>query len=150
MRNHASYHFFALRGLAGLRGLRRNGLRYAEEQAAIERWLEAVVSTLASDWACGYELALAGRLVKGYGEPNLRGKRNLAHVVDHLAAGGTFATPAERAQAIREAREAALADEGGAGLDAALVRHGAPPRPPVVRPIVWTKRPTASDARGRP
>ncbi len=140
----------ALRVLAGLKALRRKGLRYAEEQVAIERWLDAVVSALASDWASGYELALAGRLVKGYGETNLRGKRNLAHIVDHLAAAGTFATPAERAQAIREAREAALADEGGAGLDAALVRYGAPPRPPVVRPIVWAKRPAASDARGRP
>ena len=52
-------------------------------------------------------LALAGRFVEGCGETNLRCKRNLAHVVEHLAAGSSFATPAGRAQAIREPREAA-------------------------------------------
>ena len=139
----------ALRVLAGLRWLRPKGLRYAEEQAAIGRWLDAVVAALAADWACGYELALAGRLVKGYGDTNLRGKRNLAHVVDHLATGGAFETPAARAQAIREAREAALADEGGQRLDAALVRHGAPPRPAVVRPVVWMKKPAPPATRDR-
>jgi indolepyruvate ferredoxin oxidoreductase beta subunit len=139
----------ALRVLAGLRWLRPKGLRYSEEQAAIERWLDAVVAALATDWACGYELALAGRLVKGYGDTNLRGKRNLAHIVDHLATGGAFDTPAARAQAIREAREAALADEGGQRLDAALVRHGAPPRPVVARPVVWVKKPAPPATRGR-
>jgi indolepyruvate ferredoxin oxidoreductase beta subunit len=129
----------ALRTLAALRPLRRFMSRYADEQARIERWLAAIVDALASDWSTAYEVALAGRLVKGYGDTNVRGKRNLAHIVDHLATRA-FATPTERARAIREAREAALADEGGRALDAALVKHGAPPRPPVVKPIVWTKR----------
>ena len=139
----------ALRALAGLRWLRPKGLRYAEEQAAIERWIAAVVGGLGADWACGYELALAGRLVKGYGDTNVRGKRNLAHIVDHLAAGGRFETPAARAQAIREAREAALADEGGQRLDATLVRHGAPPRPALARPIVWLKKPASPATPGQ-
>lgn len=133
-----------LRALASLRGLRRRGSRYAEEQAGIERWLAAVVAALASDWQCGYEIALAGRLVKGYGATNLRGKRNLAHLLEHLASGGTFASPAARAQAIREAREAALADEGGRGLDQALGRHGVPPRPVAVQPIRWMGKPAAA------
>jgi len=30
---------------------------------------------------------------------------------------------------VREAREAALADEAGTALDRALLAHGAPPRP---------------------
>ena len=133
-----------LRALASLRGLRRRGSRYAEEQAGIERWLAAVVAALASDWQCGYEIALAGRLVKGYGATNLRGKRNLAHLLEHLASGGTFASPAARAQAIREAREAALADEGGRGLDQALGRHGVPPRPVAVQPIRWMGKSAAA------
>lgn len=139
----------ALRVLAGLRWLRPKGLRYAEEQAAIGRWLAAVVAALRTDWACGYELALAGRIVKGYGDTNVRGKRNLAHIVEHLAAGAGFETAAARAQAIREAREAALADEGGQRLDAALVRHGAPPRPVAARPVVWMKKPAPPPARGQ-
>ena len=132
--------FLALRLLAGRRGLRRRGARYAQEQAGIERWLAAVERAAAVDWACAFELALAGRLVKGYGATNERGKRNLAHILEHLAEGGAFATAAARAEAIRAAREAALADEGGRALDAALAAHGAPARPAVARPIRWHPR----------
>jgi len=139
--------FTVLRALAALRGLRPRMSRYAEEQAAIERWLAAIVPALALDWSCGYEVALCGRLVKGYGDTNARGKRNLAHIVDHLAGERAFASPAERTQAIRDAREAALADEGGRTLDAALARHGAPPRPLVAKPIAWVKKPAAPGPR---
>jgi indolepyruvate ferredoxin oxidoreductase beta subunit len=139
----------ALRALAALRPLRPRMSRYREEQAAIERWLAAVVAALARDWSCAHELALCGRLVKGYGDTNARGKRNLAHIVDELASRARFATDAERAQAIREAREAALADEGGSGLDTALARYGAAPRPSVAKPIVWMKRPQPRPAVGK-
>jgi indolepyruvate ferredoxin oxidoreductase beta subunit len=125
LRSDAIVGIVALRLLGSLRGLRRRGARYADEQAMIERWLDAIVRALTRDWELGYELALSGRLVKGYGATNLRGKRNLMHILDHLTTAG----------AVREAREAALADEGGRGLDAALVRHGAPPRPVVAQPI---------------
>ena len=139
--------FVLLRLLAALRGLRRIGSRYAEEQASIERWLATVERATRGDWHLGHELALCGRLIKGYGETNERGKRNLAHIVEHLADKGG-ADAAARAGAIREAREAALADEAGSALDAALVRHGAPPRPSVARPIVWARKRTAAPARG--
>ena len=100
------------------------------------------------DWQCAYELALCGRLIKGYGATNERGKRNLAHIVDHLAIGGSFATTAARSAAIRQAREAALADEGGKALDSALIKHGAPPRPVIAQPILWSKpRPKAVATR---
>jgi len=139
--------FAVLRMLAALRGLRPRMSRYAEEQEAIGRWLAAIAAALASDWPCAYEVALCGRLVKGYGETNARGKRNLAHIVGHLAGDRAFASPTERARAIRDAREAALADEGGRGLDAALARHGAPPRPVVAKPIAWVKKPAAPRPR---
>jgi len=122
--------FVALRVLAACRGLRRRGARFAQEQAAIERWLDAVAA--ATDWPCAYEIALCGRLVKGYGATNERGKHNLAHIVDHLGK--------REAAAIRKAREAALADEGGKALDQALVAHGAPARPVVAQPIRWTRK----------
>ena len=139
--------FLALRTLASLTGLRRRGTRYAQEQAAIERWLAAIAAAPGGDWQVAYEIALCGRLVKGYGTTLDRGKRNLAWVLEHLAIGGSFATPAQRAGAIRQAREAALADEDGRGLDATLVAHGAPARPPVAQPIRWvTKRPAGSAA----
>jgi indolepyruvate ferredoxin oxidoreductase beta subunit len=138
----------ALRALAGLRRVRRRGSRYAEEQAAIERWLAAIVAALAADWTCGYEIALTGRLIKGYGSTNLRGKRNLAHILEHLAGTGSLQAPAARGQAIREAREAALADEGGRALDQALGRHGVPPRPVVAQPIRWMRKPAAAAPPG--
>jgi len=129
-----------------MRPLRRRGARYAQEQAAIERWLAAVIEGTNTDWQLGFELGLCGRLIKGYGATNERGKQNLAHILDHLAASDGFATPAARAAAIREAREAALADEGGKALDEMLVRHGAPTRPVVPVPIVWQRRPKARAA----
>ena len=132
--------FVLLRTMAAMRPLRRRGARYAQEQAAIERWLAAVVDGAKAEWQLGFELAQCGRLIKGYGATNERGKHNLAHILDHLAGGAAFTTPSACAAAIREAREAALADEGGKALDDMLVRHGAPTRPVVPVPIVWQRR----------
>ena len=137
--------FFGLRLLAGMRGMRRHGSRYHDEQAAIERWLAAVEAAAAKSWECAHEIALCGRLVKGYGATNKRGKTNLAHILDHLAAATVGAD--QRAAAIRDAREAALADEGGKDLDAALIRHGAPPRPIGVKPIVFVPRKAVPPSR---
>ena len=139
VRTDGIFGFLALRTLASLRGLRRRGARFGEEQAMIERWLQAIERALRDDWCCGYEIALCGRLVKGYGATNERGKRNLMHILDHLVAR-PFANAAERAAAIRQARDAALADEDGRGLDAALARHGAPARPVVAQPIRWVRQ----------
>ncbi len=139
--------FLMLRSLAALRPLRRRGSRYRDEQAGIERWLAVLEAALPESWECAYEIALCGRLVKGYGATNARGKANLAHILDHLATANADA--AARAAAIRDAREAALADEGGKALDAALARHGAPPRPAVAQRIHFMPRASAPPARSR-
>jgi len=139
--SHSVFGMASLRLLASLRWLRRRGSRFAEEQTLIERWLAAVVEGTRADWRLGHEIALCGRLIKGYGSTNERGKNNLLHVVDHLAkAPLPDPSPAARATAIAAAREAALADDAGTALDAALVRHGAPPRPVKAQPIRWMKR----------
>jgi indolepyruvate ferredoxin oxidoreductase beta subunit len=135
--------FLALRTLSSLRWLRRRGARYAAEQAGIERWLSALVAAAAHDWHLAHEIALSARLVKGYGATNERGKENLLLILTHLADGN--ASAAERAHAIRDAREAALADETGTALDKTLTAHGAPPRPVKAQPIRWTM--TRSPAR---
>lgn len=137
--SHSVFGMASLRLLASLRWLRRRGSRFAEEQALIERWLAAVETGTREAWALGHELALCGRLIKGYGSTNERGKDNLLHVIDHLAAQPGIA-PAERAQAVAAARTAALADDAGKALDAALVEHGAPARPVKAQPIRWMKR----------
>ncbi|XXQ55179.1 indolepyruvate oxidoreductase subunit beta family protein [Xenophilus aerolatus] len=141
--SHSVLGMAALRTLASLKGLRRRGSRFAEEQALIERWLAAVESGTREGWALGHELALCGRLIKGYGSTNERGKTNLLHIVDHLARS-PGRTPDERAAAVAAARTAALADEAGTALDATLRQHGAPPRPVREQPIRWMRRPPAT------
>lgn len=139
LRTHAIHGFVLLRLLASLRGMRRRGTRYREEQRAIERWLRAIEAGCAADAALGYEIALCGRLVKGYGATNARGRGNLAHIVEHVAAA-TGQPPLARAAAVRSARDAALADEAGNALDAELARQGKPARPAVAQPIRWAPR----------
>ena len=128
----------ALRFVASLKRQRRRGSRFAVEQALIERWLAALERGLREDAALGREIADCGRLIKGYGSTNERGKHNLLHVIDHLAVGPK--PVAERAAAIRAAREAALADEGGLALDRTLVAHGAPTRPLKPQPVRFYRR----------
>jgi indolepyruvate ferredoxin oxidoreductase beta subunit len=137
--SHSVFGMASLRLLSSLRWLRRRGSRFAEEQALIERWLAAVERGTREAWALGHEIALCGRLIKGYGSTNERGKENLLHVTDHLAAQPGVA-PAVRAQSVASARVAALADDAGRALDAALVEHGAPARPVKAQPIRWMKR----------
>ena len=128
----------ALRLVAALKGQRRRGSRFALEQRLIEQWLAAVERGTREDAALGLELARCGRLIKGYGSTNERGKHNLLHIVEHLANGERPAL--QRAQAVAAAREAALADEAGRALDQTLVAAGAPPRPVPEQTIRWFKR----------
>ena len=137
---HTVFGVVALRILAGLRGLRRRGSRFAREQAMITRWLDAVEQGTRTDWQLGREIALCGRLIKGYGTTNERGKDNLLHVLDHMASSGEFSSAQVRADAIRAARLAALEDEGGKALDQALVKHGALARPVKAQPVMWVKK----------
>ncbi|MDB5958602.1 indolepyruvate oxidoreductase subunit beta family protein [Ramlibacter sp.] len=135
---HSIFGMVALRTLAGMKWLRVRGSRFATEQKMIEQWLQGVVQGSLRGWQLGHEIARCGRLIKGYGSTNERGKENLLHVLEHLARGGV---PMEAARAVRAAREAALADDAGKALDATLVQHGAPPRPVKAVPIRWVRKP---------
>ena len=138
---HSVFGMVALRLLARLKWLRVRGSRFALEQAMIDQWLQAVVLGTQRNWQLGYELALCGRLIKGYGATNERAKENLLHVIQHLAVAAPFASDAARARAIAQVREAALKDEAGVALDHALVQHGASARPVKAQPIRWVKSP---------
>jgi indolepyruvate ferredoxin oxidoreductase beta subunit len=132
--------FLVLRLLASLKWLRKRGSRFAQEQVLIERWLAAVEQGARSQWQLGHEIALCGRLVKGYGSTNDRGKDNLLHVLDHLAVGGQWDRLQARADAIRAARMAAMADDAGKELDKTLIKHGVAPLPVKAQPIMWVKK----------
>jgi indolepyruvate ferredoxin oxidoreductase beta subunit len=134
----------ALRGLASLKGWRVYGQRFGHEQLAIEAWLQAVVQGLARTWGLGHELACCGQLIKGYGATNERGKLHLQHLVGHLAA---LPDPLAAAQAVAQARAAALQDDAGKALDLTLRAHGAPARPVPEQPIRFMRKPGASAPR---
>lgn len=144
---HSVFGMLALRALASTKWLRPRGSRFALEQRMIEQWLDGVVQGTRRAWDLGHEIALCGRLIKGYGSTNERGKENLLHVLEHLAKGGV---PLEAAAAVRDARTAALADDAGKALDAALVQHGAPPRPVKAVPVRWVRKPRGLAASETP
>jgi indolepyruvate ferredoxin oxidoreductase, beta subunit len=146
---HSVLGMLALRGLAAMRRLRPWSSRFQREQALIERWRQAVIDGISTHWALGHELALCGRLIKGYGSTNERGKDNLLHIIDHLARAPHLSAEA-RAQAVAAARQAALADDAGHGLDATLQRVGAPARPVREQPIRWMRRPPSQPHPLRP
>jgi indolepyruvate ferredoxin oxidoreductase beta subunit len=110
--------FLRLKMLAALRGWRPRTLRYAEEQAWIEQWLDLVERSLAVDVDVAREVVETARLVKGYGETYKRGHTNWSRIVkeiiDPFLAGQLPA--AQFADAVLQSRLAALADPDGARL----------------------------------
>jgi indolepyruvate ferredoxin oxidoreductase beta subunit len=138
---HSVIGMVGLRLLAACRRIRPLGSRYATEQELIQQWLDAVVQGLRTQAALGHEISLCGRLIKGYGSTNERGKDKLQHVLQHLAVSPTLPDPAARARAIAAARTAALQDEAGTQFDAALRAHGAPARALREQPIRWMRKP---------
>jgi indolepyruvate ferredoxin oxidoreductase beta subunit len=145
--SHSVRGLLALRLLGGFKRLRRWGSRYGVEQALIERWLAALARGLAQDAGLGLQIARAGRLIKGYGSTNERGKHQLLHIVDQLASAAAVGDAPARGRAVGAALAAALADDAGKQLDATLVAHGAAPRPLVAQPVRWFARPPAREVR---
>ena len=116
--------FLLLHTVGGLRRWRRGTLRYQEENARIERWLERVAALAANRYALAVELARAQRLVKGYGDTHERGWRNFCALVDRLDA---LAARADGAEVLARLQTAALADEEGQALARELA--AVPPSP---------------------
>jgi indolepyruvate ferredoxin oxidoreductase beta subunit len=143
--------FLLLRCLAWLRPLRRATSRFRDEQELIERWLDAIRGAAARDLGLALEIALCGRLIKGYGETHRRAKANFLRILDTLVedevTGGRFVLDAARAAAIRKAREAALADPEGRKLEQSLETVGIPPLPPQPKPLRFFRRPPGGARR---
>ena len=133
--SHSVGGMLALRMLAGLKWLRPLGSRFAVEQRDIEQWLDAVCTGLREDHGLGLQLAMCGRLIKGYGSTNERAKRNLQHILQHLAPVSVNPSPQWRADAVRQSREAALTDEAGLALDNKLQALGVAKRAPLEQPL---------------
>jgi indolepyruvate ferredoxin oxidoreductase, beta subunit len=139
--------FLQLRTLAGMRGWRRRTARYHDEQPLIDRWLAAIRTAAARDLGLALEIALCGRLIKGYGETHRRAKANFLRIMGTIAEGGTFVSDAARTTAIKAAREAALADPEGRKLEQSLEAVGIAPLPPQAKPLQFFRRPPGSEKR---
>jgi indolepyruvate ferredoxin oxidoreductase beta subunit len=123
--------FARLRLVAGLRWWRPRTFRYVEEQAEIERWLEQIraASRLGGDLA--REIAELARLIKGYGDTYKRGLGNYHRISDEVIAPALAGrlSPRTAADAVANARVAALADPEGETLSKTLaaIASASPP-----------------------
>ncbi len=80
-----------LRALASLKGWRPRSLRYTEEQAWIERWLDLIARALEIDVRAARAIVETAGLMKGYGATYRRGRDNweriAAEIVEPALAG---------------------------------------------------------------
>jgi indolepyruvate ferredoxin oxidoreductase beta subunit len=139
--------FLLLRCVALLKPLRPLSSRWQEEQALVDRWLAAIIAAAKHHPALALEIASCGRLIKGYGETHARGKANFLRILDTLVEGGAIGDPDARAEAIRAAREGALADPEGRKLEQTLEAQGIAPLPPRSKPLKFMRRPKAGGHR---
>jgi indolepyruvate ferredoxin oxidoreductase beta subunit len=111
--------FLLLYTVARLRRWRRGTLRYRLEQQRIDAWLDHVKSLAAKPggYDAAVELAECQRLVKGYSDTHERGLRNYGAVSDAVR---RLADRPDLPAIIKRLRTAALADEDGKQLQAAL------------------------------
>lgn len=111
--------FLMLYALAGLKRWRRSTLRHRQEDQRIVDWLGHIEAAAAYNPELAVEIAQCQRLVKGYSDTHARGLRHYETLIGTLRSAGRSLAPAT----LRELREAALADEQGLALRAALARH---------------------------
>lgn len=99
---------------------RRITLRYAVETERIETWLARVQAAAAVDPRLGLEAAKCQMLVRGYSNTHLRGLSNYDIIMAVLDRHLNELAPA----ALRDLRNAALADEFGRRLRSTVERYG--------------------------
>jgi indolepyruvate ferredoxin oxidoreductase alpha subunit len=104
--------------IAKLQRWRRRSHRYAQEQRAIDAWIELVGRAAPQSIELALEIVECAGLVKGYGDTHKRGSANYARiagaVIEPALAG--HIPPGRAVDAIASARVAALADPDGESL----------------------------------
>jgi indolepyruvate ferredoxin oxidoreductase, beta subunit len=134
--------YLMLRVLAWLKPLRPRTSRWRDEQRLIDRWVRAIIAAARrGELGVALEVALCGRLIKGYGDTHRRGKRSFLRILETLVEGGAVTAAQARAQAVRTARASALADPEGRALEGSLSAHGIAPLPPEAKPVRFMERP---------
>ena len=109
--------FTILYVLARLRPLRRRSLRFGLEQRRIDDWLKVVRDYAPRNYQLAYEIVECQQVVKGYGETHANGMRNFTELMEAVP---RIADDPRAAERLANLRKAALADEKGEALRAAL------------------------------
>jgi indolepyruvate ferredoxin oxidoreductase beta subunit len=110
--------YLLLRAVASARRWRRASLRYERENQRIEAWLVDIESAAKASLPLALEIVRCQRLVKGYGDTHERGWRHFETLQQVWRRRGAELSPL----ALRELVTAALADDQGLALQAALAR----------------------------
>jgi indolepyruvate ferredoxin oxidoreductase, beta subunit len=109
--------------LAKLRPWRPKSYRFQEEQRAITAWLRHIADSAPLSAELAIEIAECARLIKGYGDTHKRGTANYRVIETELmlpALAGSM-PPRQAAEAIANARTAALLDPEGEALSKCIV-----------------------------
>ena len=110
--------FLRLKALAGLRRWRPRTLRFAEEEAWVERWLALVERTLAVDPAAAREVVASAALVRGYGETYKRGLASWSKIMEQVVEPMLDGRTATRALRRRRSAGAARREQRSRGRGA--------------------------------
>ena len=110
--------FLRLKLLAGLKFWRPRTLRFAEEEAWIERWLGLVQRALAFDAPAAREVIATAALVRGYADTYKRGLANWTRIMEAVVEPGLSGSlpRAQFSDAVLQARLAAVKDPEGEAL----------------------------------
>jgi indolepyruvate ferredoxin oxidoreductase beta subunit len=114
--------FLQLYLIASLRPWRRKTLRFHAEHQRISEWLTRLTALAPEDYALALEVAESPRVLKGYGDTYVRGRRNFDAM---MTAVPRLRQRSDGAACLKKLRESALADETGEKLAAALQEIGA-------------------------
>jgi indolepyruvate ferredoxin oxidoreductase, beta subunit len=109
--------FLLLAAVSRLKSRRRKSMRYQREQAFLTDWLGRISAIATRDYALAVALAECRTLVKGYGDTHERGRRNYEAIIGVLP---RLAGHADAAAQLTQLRQAALADDTGMKLAAAI------------------------------
>ncbi len=109
--------FTILYVLARMRPWRRRSLRFGLEQRRIDDWLAIVREYAPRNYHLAFEIVECQQVVKGYGETHANGMRNFTALMEAVP---RIADDPRAAERLANLRKAALADEKGEALRAAL------------------------------
>jgi indolepyruvate ferredoxin oxidoreductase beta subunit len=92
-------------------------LRFAAEQAFLRDWLHTILIVASTNYRLAVEIAMLRTLVKGYSDTHERGRRRYDMLIQMLP---QILETTDPAATLARLRKAALADDTGAALTAAI------------------------------